>query len=331
MLGGRRPFLAHLNRFAHSRPYTMETLLQAPRSSPFIVEAELTWTGNCFERHVQVHVNANGDIQNITNNIKQNVTRLPGYALVPGMINVHSHAFQRGLRGLGETYPKNSGQSSFWTWREEMYKLVQDMTDDRIYALTHQCFSEMLDAGITSVGEFHYFHHGQDRFAYDDMILKAAHDVGIRLVLLNAFYQYGGFNNTPMSIPQKRFETTCLKEYWTQMDALQAKINSSIQSLGVVAHSMRAVALNELKMLHQESQKRGLVFHIHLEEQLKEIEDCKRTHDGQTPMGLLLKHLQVDDKLTAVHCTWTESEQLKEFVSKQGNVCICPLTEVGFE
>ncbi|TMW56465.1 hypothetical protein Poli38472_006475 [Pythium oligandrum] len=312
----------------------MERLTKAAGAA-YAVEAELTWTGERFERDVQVHVGADGCIVDVTTGAKTKDTIvLSGHALVPGMVNAHSHAFQRGLRGLGETYPKtdasgNKPQSSFWTWRDEMYKLVERMTDEQIYALTKQCFSEMLDAGITSVGEFHYFHHGEGaekRFAYDEKILQAARDVGIRVVLLNAFYEHGGFNKAPMSTPQLRFKTPSLEEYWTQMDALKSKLTST-QSLGVVAHSMRAVDLEDMNKLHQESVKRGLVFHMHLEEQTKEVEDCKEANGGKTPMALLLENLKVDNKFTAVHCTWTEPEQLKEYVARGGNVCICPLTE----
>lgn len=311
----------------------MERLVQASAANTaYVVAPELTWTGARFEKNVQVHVNATGAIDRVTQDADASAIPLPGYALLPGMVNAHSHAFQRGLRGLGETYPKGTARSSFWTWREEMYKLVGAMTNDRIYELTRQCFQEMRDAGMTSVGEFHYFHHDAhgNQFAYDQTILRAAKDVGIRIVLLNAFYEHGGFNKAPMTQAQLRFKTDTVDKYWQQMDALQTKMKSdgaTMQSLGVVAHSMRAVELSDIVRLHQESVKRGLVFHIHLEEQMKEVDDCKTAHNGKTPMALLLDNLTVDDKLTAVHCTWTEPALLQEYVKRGGNVCICPLTE----
>uniref|UniRef100_K3WGI3 Amidohydrolase-related domain-containing protein n=1 Tax=Globisporangium ultimum (strain ATCC 200006 / CBS 805.95 / DAOM BR144) TaxID=431595 RepID=K3WGI3_GLOUD len=327
----------------------MDKLLQqhgrdakATNGKAYTLLPELTWTGERFETDVCVHVGSDGFIASVTKAEKTatqagDAIALPGHALIPGMVNAHSHAFQRGLRGLGETYPKDTqGKSSFWTWREEMYKLVGGMTQDQIYALTKQCFTEMLDAGITSVGEFHYFHHGRpeeaedgasNRFAYDEQILKAAKDVGIRIVLLNAFYEHGGFRQAPMSESQKRFKVSSHDEYWRQMDALKPKLDASTQTLGVVAHSMRAVELKDIVELHEESVRRKLVFHIHLEEQTKEVDDCKEAHDGETPMAILLKNLKIDNKFTAVHCTWTEADLLKQFVDKKGNVCICPLTE----
>jgi formimidoylglutamate deiminase len=252
----------------------MDTLLQRSTSgAAYVVAPELTWTGATFEKNVHVHVAADGAIERVEANAASasDAVALPGYALLPGMVNAHSHAFQRGLRGLGETYAKGDAQSSFWTWREEMYKLVGGMTDDRIYELTRQCFQEMRDAGITSVGEFHYFHHDADgkQFAYDEKILQAAKDVGIRIVLLNAYYEHGGFKRAPMTAPQKRFKTDSLEKYWNNMDALHKKLESEpTQSIGVVAHSMRAVEMADLVKLHNESVKRGLVFHIHLEEQV---------------------------------------------------------------
>ncbi|RLN97848.1 hypothetical protein BBJ28_00018537 [Nothophytophthora sp. Chile5] len=319
-----------------------QRLLQSGNDgAAYVLAPELTWTGERFERDVRVHVGGDGLIRAVTHagddaDVDAVVHSLPGRALLPGMVNAHSHAFQRGLRGLGETYPKDAtGESSFWTWREEMYKLVGGMSETQIYDLTRQCFSEMRDAGITSVGEFHYFHHGRpgegkdgEQFAYDETVLRAAKDVGIRIVLLNAYYEHGGFQRAPMSESQKRFKVDSHEVYWTQMDALQAKLAvTATQSLGVVAHSMRAVEVPDIIKLHEESVRRGLVFHIHLEEQTKEVEDCKVAHDGETPMALLLKNLKIDEKFTAVHCTWTKADELKQFVDKKGNVCICPLTE----
>ncbi|GMF52506.1 unnamed protein product [Phytophthora fragariaefolia] len=318
------------------------TSTQLPQSSAaYVLAPELTWTGAQFERDVHVAVGADGLILGVTRSADASssdaaaVHKLPGRALLPGMVNAHSHAFQRGLRGLGETYPTNSAQSSFWTWREEMYKLVGGMSEQQIYDLTRQCFSEMRDAGITSVGEFHYFHHGRPgegkdghEFAYDETVLRAARDVGIRIVLLNAYYEHGGFQRAPMVESQKRFKVDSHEKYWSQMDALQSMIaDVPTQTLGVVAHSMRAVEVPDIVKLHEESVRRELVFHIHLEEQTKEVDDCKAAHNGDTPMAVLLKNLKIDEKFTAVHCTWTKADELKQFVEKKGNVCICPLTE----
>lgn len=276
----RNPRLLDTSTRSFASFRTMDRLVGAADGKPYVLEPELAWVDDRFQANVRVHVGQDGAIESVTQagdaatKTEIQVIKLPGHALIPGMVNAHSHAFQRGLRGLGETYPRDSTTSSFWTWREEMYKLVGSMTHDKIYDLTHQCFSEMRDAGITSVGEFHYFHHARPdecdapTFAYDETVLRAARDVGIRVVLLNAYYEHGGFQRAPMSESQKRFKVDSQSAYWANMDKLLAKMDAT-QSLGVVAHSMRAVGLEDIVKLHEESVRRGLVFHIHLEEQVR--------------------------------------------------------------
>lgn len=188
------------------------------------------------------------------------------------------------------------------------------MTGDQFFELCKECFAEMRASGITSVGEFHYFHHDQGtRFAYDRLILKAAKAVNIRLVLLQAYYQYGGFGHQALNASQERFETKNVTEYWQAFDQLAQEVHEcETQTLGVVAHSVRALDLPELKQLHAESVARNLVFHMHVEEQPKEISDCL-AHWGTTPIASILSNLAVDSKFTAVHCTWTNESEMQAF------------------
>ncbi|MCZ6834238.1 MAG: formimidoylglutamate deiminase [Planctomycetota bacterium] len=292
-----------------------------------IIEADLTWTGEAFEPGVRIKVNEKGVITEVGVFEDAVTTRLAGRALLPGFVNAHSHAFQRGLRGLGESFPKGVG--SFWTWREAMYDLVERLDEKLIYELSTQAFREMLASGITTVGEFHYAHHdaSESGFAFDEIILKAAAEVGIRIVLLEAYYETGGIGK-PLERGQKRFATRSLDEYWAQMDRLEAMIDTSMQSLGVVAHSIRAVPRDTLIALHEESRKRGLVFHMHVEEQPREIEDCLDAYH-QTPMAIINESLSVDPRFTSVHCTHTAESDLKEYIEQGGNVCLCPLTEAN--
>ncbi len=291
-----------------------------------IIEAEFTFTGQRFEPKTQVMVKPDGYIHHVGMLDAQPTHKLKNCALLPGMINVHSHAFQRGLRGCGETFPEKSG--SFWTWREAMYGLVEKMDTDTMYTLSKQAFTEMIQCGITAVGEFHYLHHSSKRdYAFDDVILRAAKGAGIRMVLLNAYYNSGGIN-LPLNEAQQRFGSDSVKQYWQQMDQLVEMLDPATQSLGVVAHSIRATPLNDLVSLHEESVKRGLVFHMHVEEQLKEIEECNQAY-GHSPMALLNDQLNIDNNFTAVHCTHTNHEDMKRFAVAGGNVCICPLTEAN--
>ena len=292
-----------------------------------IIQADQTWTGKRFEEDVRIVVTPDGYIERVGVSDHKPTARLRDRAIIPGLINVHSHAFQRGLRGRGESFPKGAG--SFWTWREAMYALVESMDADRVYALSHQAFAEMLSAGITTVGEFHYLHHDKtcESYRFDEIVLTAAYDAGIRIVLLNTFYNTGNIN-APLSQVQRRFASSSCDAYWRQFDRLASILHDDTQSLGVVAHSIRAAGLDDIGALHREARQRGLVFHMHVEEQRREIEECVAAY-GQPPMALLNERLAVDDAFTAVHCTHTAPEDMKRFVASGGNVCLCPLTEAN--
>lgn len=277
------------------------------------------------------------------------VLRLPGRALLPGMIDAHSHAFQRGLRGRGERFPAGSG--SFWTWREAMYGLVERLDAGAFRALCLQAFREMRAAGITAVGEFHYLHHSAlaaasagaigdapddaaDRapddapdYAMDELVLAAAAEAGIRLVLLETYYRTGGIGQ-PLAGAQRRFGSSSPAAYWEQMDRLACRLDPRTQSLGAVVHSVRAASLDDLAAVYDEARRRDLTFHIHLEEQRREIEESLAFY-GKRPMELLWERLGTATDLTAVHCTHTTREDLARFVAAGGTVCVCPLTEAN--
>ena len=294
---------------------------------PDVIEADLTWTATGFETGVQVEITADGSIGAVGRLHAAPTRRLAGRALLPGMVNAHSHAFQRGLRGRGETFPQGSG--TFWTWREAMYRLVGELDEDLFYRLCLGAFHEMLACGITTVGEFHYLHHspGDRDFAYDRLILRAARDAGIRLVLLSAYYRTGGIGQ-PLGSAQRRFDAGSLAEYWDNLDRLEGDLDADTQSLGVVAHSIRAAALEEIGQLHTEATRRGLVFHLHVEEQRREIEECVAAY-GHPPMRLLADLLDGMGNVTAVHCTHTDPADVRRFLDAGGTVCICPTTEAN--
>lgn len=290
-----------------------------------IIEADWTWTGSKFESGIQVVVESDGEIEHVGMLDAKPTHRLIDRALLPGFVNVHSHAFQRGLRGHGETFPDGAG--SFWTWREAMYGLVARLDDEAFFQLTREAFTEMLAAGITTVGEFHYLHHDAsgDGYAFDELVLKAAAEAGIRLVLLNTYYNAGGVDR-PLEEGQRRFATRTVEGYWRQMDRLAHRLDPMTQSLAAVAHSVRAASVEEIVALYKEAHRRDMVFHMHVEEQRKEIEECVAVH-GRTPMALLNERLAIDESFTAVHATHTAPADMKRFVSPGGHVCLCPLTE----
>ena len=292
-----------------------------------VLEADLTWTGERFEPGVRIAIAPDGRISAVGALSESPRERLNGQALLPGFVNAHSHAFQRGLRGRGERFP--SGAGSFWSWREAMYALVEELDAERLQALSARAFREMLAAGITTVGEFHYLHHGKDGadWALDEAVLAAAREAGVRLVLLEVYYRTGGIGK-PLERAQQRFDGRSLEEYWRQVDSLAQRLDPSHASVGVAPHSIRAVELEELAELHARARKRRMVVHMHVEETQREIQECRAAH-GRTPMELLAARLDLDAGFTAVHATHTAPEQLGFFLNSGANLCLCPLTEAN--
>ncbi len=283
------------------------------------IAAELTWTGERFERDVKVHVDEAGKIEKQPAEAGA-VRALPRTALLPGFVSAHSHAFQRGLRALDK--PGN-----FWSWRDTMYSFVEQLDRDRFYKVSKAAFDEMLAAGITTVGEFHYLHHAPETrdYSFDETVLQAARDAGIRIALLMTYYETGGVGQ-PLAAAQKRFETKGLDEFWKQVDAVASKLDARTQSLGIAAHSIRSVPLDRLIPLYNEARHRNLQFHMHVEEQRKEIDDCVNAY-ARTPMQLINDRLESCHGFVAVHATHTDPVDMKKFMDRGGSVCITPLTE----
>ncbi len=304
-----------------------------------IVQAELTWTGERFETGVRVAIGAGGRIERVGALAEAPTRALSGRALLPGMVNAHSHAFQRGLRGRGESFPQGGG--SFWTWRRAMYELVDDLDEERFRHLTLAAFREMRAAGITAVGEFHYLHHpplsGPDAggsggldgldHRFDHVVLEAAAEARIRLVLISVYYRTGGVGR-PLEGPQRRFATPSPAAYWRSMDELAARLDPATQTLAAAAHSLRAAAPEEIEELYAEAHRRRLPFHVHVEEQRQEIEEVVAAY-GKPPLRLLLDRLAPHGDLTAVHCTHSTAADLEALAQRGGRVAICPLTEAS--
>ena len=289
------------------------------------MHAEWTWLDGEFRRNVKIAINEDGRFGPIDRAATTSPTH-PRTALLPGFVNAHSHAFQRGLRGQGEQFPADA--ENFWTWREAMYGLVAGLTAESLLELSRSAFNEMRRAGITTVGEFHYLHHlqAEDRFAGDRVVLQAARESGIRIVLLSAHYTHGGFGES-LSGGQLQFDTTDASTYWSAFDAAAAACGPN-QSMGVVAHSLRAVPIDDLAELHAEAVRRGHVLHIHVEEQQREIDECVAA-TGRTPTRLLLEQLDPGPECTSVHATHTSGEDLEAWLARGCGICLCPLTEAN--
>jgi formimidoylglutamate deiminase len=258
------------------------------------------------------------------------VVRMPGRALLPGLVNGHSHAFQRLIRGRTEYVAAGKGMDDFWSWREAMYRAAEALTPEEVYVASRQAFLEMVLAGITSVGEFHYLHHQPDGTPYVERsalayeVIRAARDVGLRIVLLRVGYARAGFR-VPENPRQRRFIDK-------DVDAFLVSVQELIQetrgkpgvSVGLAPHSVRAVPREWLAVL---AGIRGdLPVHMHVAEQPKEIEACVAEH-GLRPVELLEELGVLEARFTAVHAVHVTEEEARMLGEVGAGVCACPSTE----
>ncbi len=249
---------------------------------------------------------------------------------LPGMANVHSHAFQRGMAGLTEH--RGPGADSFWSWRELMYRFVARLTPEDVEALTAQAYMEMLEAGFTRVGEFHYLHHDAKGKAYAnsaemaERVVAAAAQSDIALTLLPVFYAHSGFGGKTPTERQRRFINT-LDQFARLVESSRALVLPFQGAIvGVAPHSLRAVAPDELAAI-QPLAGAGPI-HIHAAEQIREVEECV-AWSGMRPVEWLLNSMPVDRRWCLVHSThMTEQETAR--LARSGAVAgLCPITEAN--
>jgi formimidoylglutamate deiminase len=247
---------------------------------------------------------------------------------VPGLPNVHSHAFQRGLAGLTER--RGPTDDSFWTWRELMYRFLDRMGPEELEAISALCFAEMLEAGFTQVGEFHYVHRDCDGVLYADpaelasRVAAAAAASGIGLTLLPVFYAHGGFGGAAPAPRQRRFitDTDTFARLVESCRRLVRPLAGA--SVGVAPHSLRAVTPAELAAVVGLAA--GGVIHIHVAEQIREVEDCV-AWSGARPIEWLLGAQPVDERWCLVHATHATDAELAGIGARAAVVGLCPLTE----
>ncbi|MGE0698322.1 MAG: formimidoylglutamate deiminase [Hyphomicrobiaceae bacterium] len=250
--------------------------------------------------------------------------------LLPGMANLHSHAFQRGMAGLTEV--RGTSPDSFWTWREAMYRYALAMTPDQLEAIAAQLYVEMLEAGFTRVGEFHYLHHDRDGRPYADIaetasrIVAAAAASGIGLTLLPTFYAHGDFGGAPPSQGQRRFlnDLASFARLVERCRTLASGLDGAV--VGIAPHSLRAVTPAELAELQALAPSGPL--HIHAAEQLKEVESCL-AWSGRRPVEWLLDHAPVDSRWCLIHATHMTDEETRRLAASGAVAGLCPVTEAN--
>ncbi len=242
---------------------------------------------------------------------------------LPGLVNSHSHAFHRSLRGRA-----HRAGGTFWTWREEMYAVATALTPDSCHALARATYAEMALAGITCVGEFHYLHHGPGGVPYADAnvvgeaLLAAADDAGIRITLLDTCYLSGGFGRA-LQGAQLRFGDGDAAAWADRASRLRGTARARI---GAAVHSVRAVPADQLRTVAAWAEQRRAPLHVHLSEQRAENEACLAAH-GCTPAQLLAEHGALGLRSTAVHATHLTDADTSLLGRSGTTVCLCPTTE----
>ena len=249
-----------------------------------------------------------------------------GGMLLPGAANCHSHTFHRALRGAGVP------GGSFWTWREDMYRIAARLTPESYFDLAVGAYAEMLEAGYTSVGEFHYVHHRPDGTPYADpnamgeALIAAAHEVGIRLTLLDTCYLSSGFG-AELAPEQVRFGDGSARAWRTRVEALAAAHRGEEGvRIGAAIHSVRAVAPQDMRVVADWAREQGAPLHVHLSEQVAENEACLASL-GATPTRVLEGAGAWEATATAVHATHLEDEDVAVLGAHHVTCCLCPSTE----
>lgn len=250
--------------------------------------------------------------------------------IIPAMPNLHSHAFQRAMAGLAEV--RGPGADSFWSWRTLMYRFALSMTPDQVEAVAAQLYMEMLEAGFGRVGEFHYLHHDKHGGLYGNIaemaerIAAASVETGINLTLLPVFYAHSGFGGASPSDGQRRFIHSP-DQFARQMEAC-GMLTASLPGahLGIAPHSLRAVTPDELALILPLAN--GGPVHIHVAEQLKEVEDCL-SHTGQRPVEWLLASAPVDHRWCLIHATHMTAEETSGMARAGAVAGLCPITEAN--
>jgi formimidoylglutamate deiminase len=292
-----------------------------------------------WRSNVLLRWNAGGDLTEIAelgaDSAPADVPRAAG-PVIPGMPNLHSHAFQRAMAGLTETM--GSPTDSFWSWRTLMYRFAQRLQPRHLAAIARHLYIEMLKAGYTSVCEFHYLHHAQGGAAYADpaelslRIMQAAQEAGIGMTLLPVLYQYGGFGGVPTLEHQARFAVSPQWLLELRARLQRALPEDGMRRYGMAPHSLRAVSADGLAELvaglRAQDNGADAPLHIHIAEQTREVDDCL-AWCGKRPVQLLLSLQELDARWCLVHATHMADDEYRAVAASGAVAGLCPSTEAN--
>ncbi len=280
-----------------------------------------------WARNVSIHVGDDGLVQAVEADTEPAADATREAVAVPGTANVHSHAFQRGMAGLAER--AGGSDDSFWTWREVMYHFLDRLSPEDVEAIACQLYAEMLEAGFTAVGEFHYLHNDVDGHSYADpaelaeRIVAAASATGIGLTLLPVLYHQGGFGAAPPTAGQRRFVMTP-DAVLHLAQTLRARHPGLV--VGMAPHSLRAVTPDTLAAVVAGTPEGPL--HIHAAEQVKEVEDCL-AWSGRRPVRWLLDEVGLGERWCLIHCTHLDDGEVQGLAASGAVAGLCPVTEAN--
>jgi formimidoylglutamate deiminase len=319
---------------------------------------DFIYTGGRFESGLALVADGSGRITELARapeRLAARVVRLRGRALLPGLVNAHSHAFQRVIRGRTER--RSAAHDSFWTWREMMYAAATRLTPEDVYDASRMAFLEMAASGITAVGEFHYLHRAPGGAPYADenelarQVVRAAADVGVRIALLRVAYARAGWRKSP-DRRQARFIEPDPEAFLKQTEQLRSDLARAAHAnagarpeaptaaaedgedaedapaawVGVAPHSVRAVPLDYLRKVCAYAAAHRLPVHMHVAEQPAEVAACTEEH-GRAPVALLAGEGLLNERFTAVHAVHITPADVRLLADARAHVCACPTTE----
>jgi len=258
------------------------------------------------------------------------IQRQGRHLVMPGMATVHSHAFQRALRG--RTQRRSTAAATFWTWRGLMFALAERLSPDAIFNITRFAFVELAMSGVTAVGEFHYLHHDQggrpytNRVELSEAIIAAARAAGVRVTLIRAAYMRAGHEQA-LAPGQLRFCDAHVEQILADVETLQARYaHDPLVKVAVAAHSIRAVPLEHVATLAAYARAQHLPFHMHVAEQRRELAECQNEY-GTTPVDLLARHGILDERFVAIHATHLTPAEIAALGAARAYIGLCRTTE----
>ena len=298
--------------------------------------AEQVLTATGWARNVELEIGIDGLIVSLTTDqgAPDKSAEIALGPLIPGMVNLHSHAFQRAMAGLSEW--RGTTADSFWTWRDIMYRFVAKLSPQQVASIAAQLYVEMLKAGFTAVGEFHYLHHDANGAPYaqltemSDRVINAAHRTGIAITHLPVLYGYAGFGGVAAQPGQRRFIND-LQGYYRLLEELIGRhAGENNTRIGIAPHSLRAVTEETLTcaVAAITALDSTAPVHLHIAEQANEVLECIAYH-GSRPVAWLMDHVDIDARWCLIHATHVTPAELTRLAHSKAVVGLCPTTEAN--